>query len=155
MNANPINLKDIYETAGNQFRKGDYFCSESIVSTIRQFIDPDMPESMISVASGFPVGVGRQKCMCGAISGGVICLGYFFGRTKGGDPKVNKTLELTAELHNKFTQMNKVACCKILTKGMDMASGEHKEQCIKFTSEMAVETVKIIAREKGMELIEE
>lgn len=154
MNNQPIDLNAIYDQAGELFRKGDFFCSEAVVSTLRDFFDPDMPESTIAVASGFPVGVGRQKCMCGAISGGIISLGYFFGRTKGGDPKVNKTLELTAELHKKFTESNRVACCKILTKGMDMASGEHKAQCIRFTSEMAKETAKIIAREKGIEVME-
>ena len=145
-----VNLQKVYDDAGELFRKGDFFCSEAVVATMRETFDKNMPIEIISTASGFPVGVGRQKCMCGAISGGVIALGYFFGRTEGGDPKVNKTLALTAELHNIFKEKNKVACCSILTKGMDMASGEHKEQCIRFTSEMAKETAKIIAREKGI-----
>jgi C_GCAxxG_C_C family probable redox protein len=46
----------------------------------------------------FPVGIGKSKCVCGAVSGGVMALGYFFGRTKGGDPKVQNTLELANEL---------------------------------------------------------
>lgn len=149
-----INLTEVYDKAGDLFRRGDFFCSEAIVATMRETFDPDMPASLISVASGFPVGVGRQKCMCGAISGGVISLGYFFGRTEGGDPKVNKTLELTAELHGIFREMNRVACCSILTKGMDMASGEHKAQCVRFTSEMARETARIIAREKNIPVVE-
>lgn len=149
-----VNLNDVYNKAGELFRTGKFFCSEAIVCTMRETFDSNMPIEMISVASGFPVGVGRQKCMCGAISGGVISLGYFFGRTEGGDPKVKKTMELTAELHQIFKDKNKVACCSILTKGMDMASGEHKDQCVRFTSEMAKETARIIAREKNIEVIE-
>lgn len=150
-----VNLQQVYDDAGELFKKGDFFCSEAIVATIRETFDKNMPIEVISTASGFPVGVGKQKCMCGAISGGVISLGYFFGRTQGKDPKVAKTLELTAELHNAFKAKNKVACCSILTKGMDMASGEHKAQCVRFTSEMAKETARIIAREKNIEIVEE
>lgn len=152
---NKVNLQEVYDKAGELYRKGEFFCSEAVVATMRETFDENMPIEIISTASGFPVGVGRQKCMCGAISGGVIALGYFFGRTTGGDPKVSKTLELTAELHNAFKGKNKVACCSILTRGMDMGSGEHKEQCIRFTSEMAKETAKIIAREKNIEIVED
>lgn len=150
-----VNLKEVYENAGALFQKGDFFCSEAVVATMRSTFDENMPVEIIATASGFPVGVGRQKCMCGAISGGIIALGYFFGRTTPADPKVNKTLALTAELHSIFREKNKVACCSILTKGMDMASGEHKEQCIRFTSEMAKETARIIAREKNITVVEE
>lgn len=149
-----VDLNEVYNLAGERFRNGDFFCSEAIVSTIRDVFDPNMPIEIISTASGFPVGVGRQKCMCGAISGGVIALGYFFGRTQAGDTKVNKTLELTSELHQTFREKNKVACCSILTKGMDMAAGEHKDQCVRFTSEMAKETARIIAREKNISITE-
>lgn len=149
-----INLKEVYDHAGELYRKGDFYCSESIVATMREYFDKDMPEALISSASGFPIGVGRQKCMCGAITGGIISIGYFFGRTEGADPQVNKTLELSAELHEKFKEMNKYACCSILTRGMDFASGEHKEQCIRFTSEMARETAIILARELNLEVVE-
>jgi hypothetical protein len=40
-----------------------------------------------------------------------------------------------------------VLCCSVHTKGMDMASGEHKAQCIAFTGEMAGKAAEIIARE--------
>lgn len=149
-----INLQEVYDQAGSLFQKGDFFCSEAIISTMRDTFAPDMPAEFIAAASGFPVGVGRQKCMCGAISGSVLAIGYFFGRTTGGDPKVSKTLELTAEIHQIFKEKNKVACCSILTKGMDMSSGEHKAQCIRFTSEMAKETARIIAREKQIPVVE-
>lgn len=154
MSNNSISLQKAYDEAGELFAKGEFFCSEAIVYTMRNIFDLEMPLSTVACASGFPVGVGRQKCMCGAISGGVISLGYFFGRSTPGDPKVGKMLELSAELHQVFKEKNRTACCSVLTKGMDMQSGEHKEQCVRFTSEMAKETARIIAREKGLTIEE-
>ncbi|SHI06622.1 C_GCAxxG_C_C family probable redox protein [Clostridium collagenovorans DSM 3089] len=145
-----VSIKKIQSDAEELFRKGDFFCSEAIVSSIRSNFELDMPEEMIAMASGFPVGIGRSKCVCGAVSGAILCLGYFFGRSKGGDPKVNKTLELANELQASFKENHKVLCCKVLTHGMDMGSGEHKAQCISFTGEMARKAAEIIVRELGI-----
>jgi len=38
---------------------------------------------------------------------------------------------------------------------MDMASGEHKAQCIRFTGEMAEKAAEIIVRELNIENIDE
>jgi C_GCAxxG_C_C family probable redox protein len=147
---NEISIKKIRRDAEESFRKGDFFCSEAIVSSIKNNFEIPMPDEMIAMASGFPIGIGKSKCVCGAVSGGVMCLGYFFGRTIGGDAKVQNTLKLANELQESFKNNHKVLCCKILTHGMDMASGEHKAQCISFTGEIAEKTAQIIARELGL-----
>jgi C_GCAxxG_C_C family probable redox protein len=85
--------------------------------------------------------------MCGAVSGGILCLGYFFGRVQAKDDKVNKAMALSKELYDTFTGNHKVACGKILTKGMELGSPVHIEQCISFTGEIAAKTAEIIARE--------
>jgi len=84
-----------------------------------------------------------------------VTFGYFFGRTKPGDPKVARTLELANELQESFKNNYKVLCCKILTHGMNMAAGEHKEQCIAFTGEIAEKTAEIVVRELGLSNIDE
>lgn len=150
-----ISIKKIKNEAEELYRKGDFFCSEAIVSAIKNNFELDMPDEMIAMASGFPIGIGKSKCVCGAVSGGVMCLGYFFGRTKGGDTKVQKTFALANELQESFKNNHKVLCCKVLTHGMDMASGEHKEQCISFTGEIAEKTAEIIVRELGLVNIDE
>jgi len=147
---NEVSIKKIRSDAEESFRKGDYFCSEAIVSSIKNNFEIPMPDEMIAMASGFPVGIGKSKCVCGAVSGGVMCLGYFFGRTTGGDPKVQNTLVLANELQESFKNNHKVLCCKVLTHGMDMASGEHKAQCISFTGEIAEKAAQIIVRELGL-----
>ena len=155
---NEISIKKVKADAEEHFRKGEFYCSEAIVAAIKENFDVDMPGEMIAMASGFPVGIGKTKCTCGAISGAVLSIGYFFGRTKGStpqDPRSVKTLELAKELQEYFRGKNKVSCCSILTKGMDMASGEHKAQCIKFTGEMAEKAAEIIARELNIKNIDD
>lgn len=142
-----INIRKVRSDAEESFRRGDFYCSEAIVSSIKDNFAIDMPDEMIAMASGFPVGIGKSKCVCGAVSGGVLSLGYFFGRTKGSDPKVQNTLKLAHELQESFRKNHGCLCCSVHTKSMDMASGEHKAQCISFTGEIAEKTAEIIVRE--------
>jgi C_GCAxxG_C_C family probable redox protein len=145
-----VDVQKIREDAEAYFQRGNYYCSEAIVASVRDNFDPGMPEALIAAASGFPVGVGRSKCMCGAVSGGVISLGYVFGRSgpsSPADPKSVRVLALANELQQAFRDSHRVLCCSVQTRGMDMASGEHKAQCVTFTGEMAAKTAEIIARE--------
>lgn len=142
-----VSVKKIKADAEELFRKGDFYCSEAIVSSIKSNFELDMPDEMIAMASGFPIGIGKSKCVCGAVSGGILSIGYFFGRTKGGDSKVQKTLKLANELQESFRKNHGCLCCHVHTKGFDMASGEHKKQCISFTGEVAEKASEIIVRE--------
>ncbi len=146
-----VSVKKISKDAEDLFR-GGFFCSEALVSSIRSNFELDIPEEVIAMASGFPIGLGRAKCLCGAVSGGVMALGIFFGRTKQGDPKVEKNLAVSKELHDWFKENNGKGslCCRVLTKEFDMSKGEHKEQCIYFTGLVAGKVAEIIIRELGL-----
>lgn len=150
-----IEIKKVRGDAEDFFRSGGFYCSEAIVASVRKNLEPGMPEELISAASGFPIGVGRSKCMCGAVSGAVIALGYCFGRSEPSapsDPKSRRCLELANKLQESFRNDHKgVLCCSVHTRGMDMAGGEHKAQCITFTGEMAAKTAEIILRERKAE----
>lgn len=143
-----VSVEKIRQEAEELFR-GGFFCSEAVVSAIRSNFELDIPEEIIAMASGFPVGIGRSKCLCGAVSGGVMALGIFFGRTVPGDPKVEKNLETAKELHDYFKTINgkNALCCRILTKEFDMSKGEHKEQCIYFTGLIAAKVAEMVIRE--------
>jgi C_GCAxxG_C_C family probable redox protein len=146
-----INLRAIREEAENYYANGDFYCSEAIVATIKNHFQTSMPVEAIAMASGFPVGVGGSKCICGAVSGGVICIGYFFGRTVPKDAKINKAMKLSNELCSSFKGNHKVLCCSILTKNVKLGSDEHMKQCIAFTGEVAEKTAEIIARELNID----
>lgn len=149
--AKEISVAKVKKDAEELFR-GGFFCSEAVVSSIRTNFELDIPEEVVAMASGFPVGIGRSKCLCGAVSGGVMALGIFFGRTKQKDPKVEKNLEVAKELHDYFKEANgkNALCCRILTKEFDMGAGEHKEQCIWLTGLVAEKVAQIVIREYGL-----
>ena len=76
-----------------------------------------------------------------------MAIGMFFGRTEAKDSKVNKAMQLAKELHDGFQQRHSCLCCRVLTRGMELGTPVHMEQCISFTGEVAEETAKIIMRE--------
>ena len=151
-----VSVAKIAKDAEDLFR-GGFFCSEAVVSSIRSNFEMDVPEEVIARASGFPIGIGRSKCLCGAVSGGVMAIGLVFGRTVQKDPQVEQTLALSKELHDWFKAANgkNALCCRILTKEFDMGAGEHKEQCIHFTGLVAGKVAEMIIREKGLTNIDE
>jgi len=147
-----INLKTVKEDAEAHFLNGDYYCSEAIVAVIRKHFQSDMPIESIAMASGFPIGVGGAQCLCGAVPGGVLCIGYFFGRSIPKDEKVNKAMELSNELLTFFKSKHKVPCCKAHVKDIELGSEVQMKQCAGFTGEVAEKTAEIIAREFGIRI---
>ena len=154
-----VSLKKVQQDAENNFR-GGYFCCEALMAAIRDNFQLDVPKEVIAMASGMAVGAGRSGCMCGALNGGILALGMFFGRTepKGPqDPQVNKCMALTHELHGWFKEANgkNAICCRVLTREFDMGKGEHKEQCIRFTGLCVWKVAEIVVRELGLTNLDE
>jgi C_GCAxxG_C_C family probable redox protein len=129
------------------YRNMDYYCSEAIVRTINDEFHLGYPDPVIKMASGFPIGIGGAGCSCGAVIGGVMAIGMVFGRDQPKDPRIDRCLALSRELHNLFASRHGCLCCRTLTHGMVLKSPEHLQQCIAFTGEVAEETAKIILRE--------
>ncbi len=143
-----VSPERIKMTAEEYYRNGDFYCSEAIVKTIKDAFELHVPDTVIAMASGFPVGMGGAGCTCGAVIGGIMALGLFFGRTEPKDKKISRIMDLSRELHDAFRFRHKRLCCRILTKGMTLGSQEHMEQCITFTGEVAEEVSRIIIREQ-------
>jgi C_GCAxxG_C_C family probable redox protein len=150
-----IDLEKIKLTAEEYYRSGDFYCSEAIVKTIKDAFHLPVSDDVVSMASGFPVGMGGAGCTCGAVVGAVMALGLVFGRTAPRDGKVNKAMALSRELHDTFKKRHKHLCCRKLNKYMLMGSSRQIEQCIAFTGEMAQEAARIIIREKSKSIKKE
>jgi C_GCAxxG_C_C family probable redox protein len=149
-----VDAERIKNIAEGYHRNGDFYCSESVVKTIKDEFELPIPDDIIAAASGFAVGIGGSGCTCGAVTGGIMALGLFFGRTEAKDNRVNKVQALSNELHEFFRNRHKGLCCRVLTKGMELGSPEHTAQCVSFTGEVAKEVAKIIIRESGNKYIE-
>ena len=152
-----ISIEKIRSNAEEVFKSGEFLCAEAVVHSIRQNIAPDMPKELISVASGFSVGVGGSQCMCSTVSAAVLCLGYFFGRdfpTTPTDPQSQKTLVLACEMQERFKYKNKVLCCYIHNKGKCMENGEHIERCADFVGDAAAIAAEMLARELNFSVVD-
>lgn len=145
-----VDICQIRKQAEAYYRDGDFYCSEAIVKAIKEGFSLSFPDTVIAMASGFPVGMGGAGCTCGAVAGGVMALGLFFGRTAAKDPCVTKAMGLAKELHDHFLKQHKCLCCRVLTKDMLLGSSAHMEQCIAFTGEVAEVVAKMIIRETEM-----
>ena len=97
-----INVEELKKDAVEVFHNG-FTCSESVIYAIRKHFELDLPDDVIAMSSGFPWGLGGGGCICGALAGATMCLGYFFGRRTQGE-SVEKCFQLTHEFHDYFKE---------------------------------------------------
>lgn len=110
--------------AAEYFNSG-YSCAESIVM---EAIEKGLvPKELLSVATAFSGGMG-SGCLCGAISASQIVIGYLFGRDNANGNEV-KARALAKQFIEEFKKSHPATCCRVLTRGMDMASPERKAHC--------------------------
>ena len=108
-----------------------YSCSESVVQAA---IDEGLcDESLLSCATGFSGGMS-SGCVCGAVAGAQLVLGYNFGRenSQGNDVLARAKAK---ELVDEFKNRNKVTCCKALTAGLE--GMQRKQHCSKMVADAA------------------
>ena len=76
-----------------------------------------MPYSadVVKLASGFPIGMGKAGCLCGAVSGGQMALGMVYGRVEG-EPMEPKMFEMSKKLHDYIMDEYKSNCCRVITR---------------------------------------
>lgn len=142
-----VDLEKLQDDAVEIFTHG-FACSESVIYAIRKHFEIELSDDAIAMSSGFPWGLGSAGCICGALAGGTMMIGYFFGRRTPGDPCINKCFELTTELHDYFKETNGATCCRVLIKNFpDRNSAERKAHCIEMVKTTVVKTAEIIMRE--------
>lgn len=117
------------QAAVDNFLNKGYSCSESIVQAA---IDLNIvPKELLSVATSFSGGMG-SGCLCGAIAGSQIVLGYLFGKNK-----TNTARALAKEFIEEFKKTHKATCCRVLTAGLDFHSPERKKHCVNMVESCA------------------
>lgn len=131
-----MKLENVRQTAEGYFDRGEFFCSEAVVHTINEYLGWKFPEEVTKLASGFPIGIGKSGCLCGAVSGGVMALGMSLGRNHG-QGMHEDMFPVASELHDHVKKMYGSTCCRVMIKDFVFQSPERKAHCVKITGEVA------------------
>ena len=129
-------VQAVRDQAEGYFDRGEFFCSEAVVHTINEFLGWPFPAEITKMASGFPIGLGKAGCLCGAVSGGEMALGMVYGRSHG-ESMAAKMFPLAAGLHDHVKAIYRSTCCRVMIKDYEFTSPERKAHCVKITGEVA------------------
>lgn len=108
------------ERAGRLFDSG-LNCAQAVL----QATAGSSNQQLLTITEAFGGGVGGSKCLCGAVTGGVMALGL-----SGKGKRAGKLVAM-------FRERNKVTCCKALSAPYHWKSPEHLANCRRITVEAA------------------
>lgn len=111
------------------FRKDFLNCAEAVFKGVLGAAGRDCPLAVLRLASAFGRGMGGAGCTCGALIGGQMALGTFFGRTSERGFTSEQCAGAAKELHDRFKAENRATCCRILHKGLPYGTPEQFESC--------------------------
>jgi cysteine synthase A len=118
-------------------------CSESVLKSLNEAYALGLPENCYKIATAFGSGMGESGCACGAVTACTMIFGLMVGRNKAFES--NRLAYLAAnELQKRFKSSHRAICCRVLTKGVEWKSAEHKLLCDQYVHDAAKLTVEII-----------
>lgn len=96
------------------YHKSGFHCAEAVSKAIVEVYGNNINSDIPKVATAFGGGVGRtHQDTCGAMSGGVIAIGFLFGRSEAGVDWA-ASAELAAKLRQRFLQKFGTTNCDAL-----------------------------------------
>ena len=135
------------ESRTYQYFQSGFHCAEAISKALTEILEKVGDSYTPKVASGFGGGIGGSHLeTCGALTGGIIALGWFWGRTKPGGDKT-KVYELASEFRRRFVEkFGPPNCQTILDK---FGKQENAMKCKKLTAEAAGILWELLTGESG------
>ncbi len=126
--------KDVEKKAMEYFQSG-LCCSEAVFKTLIEISDQEDKDDIIKIASGFCGGIGStHNDICGALSGGIMGLGYLYGRNKPNESH-QKAKDLAAETLKSFEERFGATQCSALLELLgEQTNGE---KCCSLSGEAA------------------
>ena len=111
------------EIAIGKFLEG-YNCAQSVIYAFSDDMGFDK-NTALRLACGFGAGMGRKQEVCGAVSGGILVLGFWYGRGEKDDRTAAElTYAKTRQLIETFHQRRGNFVCRQLLNGCDLATAE-------------------------------
>lgn len=142
-----VDMEQVKSYADKAFHSG-YACSETVIDTFRTCLDLDISDDAIAMSSAFPWGLGGGGCICGALAGATMCIGYLYGRREKGDPRIGHCFELSKKMHDAFRDRNGATCCRALTHGYDNADPDRKNKCAAIVETTLTDLMAIVMEEE-------
>jgi len=137
-------LDGVAARAENLFRSKQFMCAESVLLAVTRGLGQDIKEeTAIALAAPFSDGMGGSGCTCGALSGGVMSIGVCLGGGKARGQREKSRL-LSRDLHRRFRETFRSACCRHLIREVRSLPKLHFEQCAAITGATARMTAGII-----------
>ena len=133
--------KELKKMVYHHFGTG-FHCAEVVAKTILELYSEKSHSDIIRAASGFGGGIaGTTEELCGAFTGGVLALGYFFGRENPGE-ELSKSGKLIKEFKNKFyDDFGSLSCPEILNT---FSEKEGQMGCVRVTAGATVMVAKML-----------
>ncbi|MCW2278502.1 C-GCAxxG-C-C family (seleno)protein [Heliophilum fasciatum] len=138
-------MSNVVSNSLHYFRNGLY-CSEAILKAFNEEYDLGLTEEYLKIATSFGVGIGASKCLCGAISGGVLVISLLEGRAKPSESE-GPAFSAAAHLHKEFLKDYKSSCCRVLTRSVEWGTPDHHKYCEQFV-QRAAELTEEVLKEK-------
>lgn len=126
------------------FRDNLHNCAESVFRALLSASGRECPVEMTRIASAFGRGMGMAGCACGALVGGEMALGVFFGREKETGSAPDICADAAKLLHKRFKKENGATCCRILHKGLPFGTDEQFDSCCDRATKAAEIAAKVI-----------
>lgn len=128
------------------FRRDLLNCAEAVFKGVLCASGKECPLETLRLASAFGRGMGGAGCACGALVGGQMALGVFFGREHEHGFTPDRCADAARELHRRFKAENRATCCRILHKGLPYGTPEQFESCCARAAK-AAELAALVIRE--------
>lgn len=158
MNLSETFPDEAVDLTGRLFRENLHNCAEAVLTGVLQAAGRDCPLEVRRLASAFGRGMGGAGCACGALVGGQMAIGAFFGRAAESGSVPEACQEASRQLHNLFKKENGATCCRILHKGLPFGTDEQFNSCCErsrkaaaIAAELIAETASKLARGKNEE----
>jgi len=116
--------------AQNLHRNRHLHCSEAVLLVLNKGLGGGLSQEIaIRLASALPDGLGGGGCICGAVSGGVLALGLFLGRSRPRARDKHKAVPAAREFHRRTQGLLGSVCCSVLKR--------EKSRCVELTGSAA------------------
>ncbi|OLN28126.1 C_GCAxxG_C_C family protein [Desulfovibrio sp. DV] len=129
-----METQEVEQRAQELFESG-LNCAEAVLTAVLAGQGVEECEQAARLGTAFGAGVGRSKEeMCGALSGGLIALGYLQGRS-GGDEGWDGLAALAAGVRNRFKAAHGcTSCASLLAR---FGPQESMDKCIRLSARTA------------------